>query len=370
MKLHAGARTCPDCRLLIVSKVLEDMQSPSRVARDFRVTTQTVHKWIRRYRKEGTAGLEDKSSAPHTVPRRQIQPGEDLHDAVMKLLHTPPSDHGYNRTTWRMRDIKAVLDQQGAVATLNNIRIEIKSAGLRWRQARIALTSKDPDYRAKLDAIKNVLANLSTEEAFFSIDELGPVAVKMRAGRSLQFPGQVRTVPQWQKSRGAFILTAALDLSKNQMIFFFSEHKNTDEMIRLVDQLRDRYTGYRKLYLSWDSAPWHSSARLQEHLLLMNERASQDQRPRLEILPLPTSAQFLNVIESVFSGMARAILHNSDYATLEDAQAAVTGYFQERNEAFRKDPRRAGRSIWGKERVSSSFSETNNCKDPRWMAER
>jgi hypothetical protein len=85
------------------------------------------------------------------------------------------------------------------------------------------------------------------------------------------------------------------------------------------------------------------------------------------VLPLPTRAQFLNVIESVFSGMARAVLHNSDYATLDDAKAAVTRYLDERNEAFLREPKRAGRTIWGKERVSSAFSETNNCKDPRWL---
>lgn len=60
------------------------------------------------------------------------------------------------------------------VATLNNIRFEIRNAGLRWKRARIALTSKDPDYCAKLDAIKRVLKCLSSDEAFFSIDELGP----------------------------------------------------------------------------------------------------------------------------------------------------------------------------------------------------
>jgi hypothetical protein len=266
-----------------------------------------------------------------------------------------------------MRDIKTVLDEQGAVATLDSIRVAIKSAGVRWKKARIALTSKDPDYRAKLDAIKVVLAGLSADEAFFSIDELGPIAVKMRAGRSLQLPGQVRTVPQWQKSRGAFILTAALDLANNQVIFFFSDRKNTDETIRLVDRLRNIYAGYRQLYLSWDAAPWHSSARLKEHLLLLNERASQDKRPMIGVLPLPRSAQFLNVIESVFSGMARAILHNSNYARLEDAQVAVTKYLEERNAAFRKNPKSAGRLIWGRERVPSSFSETNNCKDPRWV---
>jgi hypothetical protein len=32
--------------------------------------------------------------------------------------------------------------------------------------------------------------------------------------------------------------------------------------------------------------------------------------PVAELAPLPSSAQFLNVIESVFSGRARAIIHN------------------------------------------------------------
>ena len=367
MSLHANARTCPHCRLLIVESVLRDSKTANEVALQFKVSSRTVHKWIGRYRQAGTKGLLDKTSAPHSVPRRQMQPGKALHDEVMTLLHTPPSSHGFNRTTWRMQDIKATLDRQGTIATLNNIRAEIANAGLRWKQARIALTSKDPEYRAKLDAIKAVLASLSSDEAFFSIDELGPVAVKMRGGRSLQPQGQVSTVPQWQKSRGAFILTAALDLAKNQVTFFFSERKSTEEIILLVDRLREDYAFYRKLFLSWDSAPWHSSARLRQHVQALNDRAEFDRRPTFEVLPLPTSAQFLNVIESVFSGMARAILHNSDYTTLEDCKAAVTRYFADRNDAFIKDPKRAGKSIWGKERVSSAFSEANNCKDPKWM---
>jgi hypothetical protein len=269
-----------------------------------------------------------------------------------------------------MQDIKAVLEQKGAIATLNSIREVLRTAGVQWKQARVALTSKDPEYRVKLDAIKAVLASLATDEAFFSIDELGPVAVKMRGGRSLQLRGEVRVVPQWQKSRGALILTAALDLARNQLTFFFSSRKNTDELIRLIELLRESYSGYRILYLSWDCAPWHSSARLKERITVLNDASSYERRPRIEVLPLPTSAQFLNVIESVFSGMARAILHNSDYVTVEDAQAAISRYVKDRNEAFLREPKKAGRTIWGQERVSSAFSEMNNCKDPRWMGMR
>ncbi len=78
------------------------------------------------------------------------------------------------------------------------------------------------------------------------------------------------------------------------------------------------------------------------------------------------SEGWLNVIESVFTGMARAIIHNSDYRTVEGAQTAIVRYIDERNSAFRENPRRAGRSIWGKERTASEFLDTNNCKDVRY----
>ena len=40
MKLHANAQTCPHCRLLIVSRVM-DGQMPASVAQDFRVSIKT-----------------------------------------------------------------------------------------------------------------------------------------------------------------------------------------------------------------------------------------------------------------------------------------------------------------------------------------
>lgn len=336
------------------------------VARQFRVSVRTVVKWVKRYRREGGDGLKDKSSRPHRIPRQLLKPGKELHDAVMSVLHTPPRDCRFNRTTWRLRDLRGALAAKGAVASQSNIRRAIRDAGYQWRKARISLTSRDPEYRSKLDAIKAALAGLGPDEAFFSIDELGPVAVKMRGGLSLQGRNTVRTVPQWQKSRGAFILTAALGLSKNQITYFFSDAKNTEETIHLIEVLRRAYCGYRNVYLSWDAAPWHSSKGLQERIMFLNEWAAHDDAPVLRVLPLPTSAQFLNVIESVFSGLARAVLHNSDYGSLAEAKEAVSRYVDERNLAFRREPRRAGQSIWKTERVPSFFRESNNCKDLRY----
>ena len=265
-----------------------------------------------------------------------------------------------------MADLHSALRAQGVLTTQNSISAVIKQAGYQWKKARVTLTSADPLYREKVNAIQEVLSGLKDDEAFFSIDEFGPFAVKTRGGRALQPPGKVRHVPQWQKSKGSLIVTAALELSRNQVIHFYSDRKNSTEMCKLIDVLRRRYKTYRRLYLSWDAAPWHSSKELLERIEFLNGWAAHDQAPRIEIVPLPARAQFLNVIESVFSGMARAIIHNSDYASVVDARAAITRYLDDRNRSFTFAPRRAGRSIWGKERNPAAFALTNNCKDVRY----
>ena len=86
----------------------------------------------------------------------------------------------------------------------------------------------------------------------------------------------------------------------------------------------------------------------------------------MELAPLPSCAQFLNVIESVFSGMAKAIIHNSNYESVEECKDAIDRHFSERNKFFKETPKKAGNKIWGKEITKAKFKESNNCKDPRY----
>ncbi len=130
----------------------------------------------------------------------------------------------------------------------------------------------------------------------------------------------------------------------------------------MAETLVDEYKGARTLYLSWDAASWHMSKKLLAFVEAHN--AKSDGSPKLELVPLPASAQFLNVIESVFSGMARAIIHNSNYPSVGAASEAIDRYFEERNRHFAENPERAGNRIWGKERTPAAFDPSNNCKDP------
>jgi transposase len=321
--------------------------------------------FVRKYRDMFDSTGAKLVFAPQTKSNRKID-NEDLRRAVFSLLHEPPANHGINRTSWTMALLRQVLKENGTHVSTALIAKMIKAAGYKWRNAKIVLTSNDPTYKEKLARIRHILSSLQPDEAFFSIDEYGPFAIKAKPGRTLSAPGVRPTVPQWQKSRGCLIMTAALELSGNQVTHFYSAKKNTTEMIRMMDVLIDRYSDRRKLYLSWDAASWHISKQLFTRIDAHNSAVPSKGGPLIETAPLPARAQFLNVIESVFSGMARAIIHNSDYKSMDVAKAAIDRYFRDRNANFRQQPKRAGKKIWGSERERPVFSDANNCKDPRY----
>ncbi|MEF8719146.1 MAG: IS630 family transposase [Candidatus Accumulibacter necessarius] len=324
------------------------------------VSSSSVCRYLKTFHAGGAENLFQRKSCPHK------DNDEALKTAVFCLLHEPPSLSGLNRTTWKMADIKKVLKERGFPVCISVIRTIIKKAGFRWKTARVVLTSNDPDYREKLDYVHEVLANLKPDERFFSVDEYGPFSIKIRGGRVLVPPGKQPTVPQWQKSKGWIIMTAALELSTNKLTHFYSTAKNTVEMIRMAKVLTQEYRGTTKIYLSWDAASWHMSKQLLEFIEEHNLTAAKNALPLINLAPLPAGAQFLNVIESVFSGMARAIIHNSDYSSASEVMQAIDRYVSDRNSYFLANPKRAGKKIWGMERSKSEFDASNNCKDPEY----
>lgn len=329
------------------------------IAAALKIARTSCAKYVALHKEFGPDGLLQRSRSAN-----RKYDDSALKDAVFALFHEPPSNYDINRTTWRMEDFKVILAKNGHSACSAVLRKIFKDAGYRWRKAKVVLTSRDPEYSAKLSSIQNILASLTKSDAFFSIDEFGPFAVKIKGGRSLVGPGVEPVVPQWQKSKGCLIMTAALELSTNQVTHFYSKKKNTAEMIKLMDVLVSQYSDRKRIFLSWDAASWHISKELSLHIERHNGDNDSNRAPKVLIAPLPSGAQFLNVIESVFSGMARAIIHNSNYDSADDAKSAIDRYFSERNSKFMQPPVRAGKKIWGYERELPVFSPSSNCKDP------
>jgi transposase InsO family protein len=78
---HANAALTPRHRLRLARLIVEDGWPPGRAAEFFHVSWRTAAKWAQRYREEGPAGLNDRSSARHTQHAKTPTP------VVRKIVH-------------------------------------------------------------------------------------------------------------------------------------------------------------------------------------------------------------------------------------------------------------------------------------------
>jgi transposase len=327
---------------------------------------KTVIRWIDIYQTRGIRGFERS----YKVNERIANSVKEKTDNLIHLIQQSPKIYGLQRVSWTTTELAEVYAREyGVEMSQASVSKYLIKQGITFRRAREVLTSPDPMYKEKFLAIQTILENITENEKFFSIDEYGPFAVKPKGGKVLALPGVRPTFPQVKQSKGWFVMTAALELSKNQVTHFYSLKKDTAEMIKLIDLLISQYKDQNKLYLSWDAASWHASKILLAYIEELNSDAYRgiNETPLIVLAPLPSCAQFLNVIESVFSGMSKSIIKNSDYGSLEDCKYAIDQYFDKRNQYFKNNPKKAGDKIWGKERVKPVFDKANLCKDPgKW----
>jgi len=325
-------------------------------------SVKCILRWIDNFNREGIAGLID---APYTTNEFIVIKVQEKQNRLVKILQETPQIHGLNRASWKLEDLALVYQKiYGEYISDSCVSALLKKAGYGYRKSRERLTSPDPDFKLKLDNIKSILSRLKPTERFFSVDEYGHFSVNVKGGRSYAMKNDNRIVNTSQKSKGYLIVTAALELSSNQITHFYSRFKNTDEMIKLLHILLLEYKSNEKLFFSWDCASWHASKKLYKEIDLINTTAyrKKNRTPVVELAPLPASAQFLNIIESVFSGLAKSVIHNSDYDSIEACMTAIDRHFRERNLYFLRNPKRAGKKIWGNEVVNAEFKEVNNCK--------
>jgi transposase len=122
--------------LLILARLLGITISTLCLA--LKTSPATVCRHWEKFNDEGTEGLFRER------PRR-IRKGEDktIKAALISTIHSPPSDHNINRTSWKFEDICRCLSQQGVHVSKNLISKIIRRAGYKWSNAKMILPSND-----------------------------------------------------------------------------------------------------------------------------------------------------------------------------------------------------------------------------------
>ncbi len=68
--VHANARLTVHGRRLLVRRIRFDGRPVAHVAKEMGGSRQCAHRWVGRFDAQGWAGLADRSSRPHSAPRR------------------------------------------------------------------------------------------------------------------------------------------------------------------------------------------------------------------------------------------------------------------------------------------------------------
>ncbi|MCC0099359.1 IS481 family transposase [Streptomyces sp. NBC_00853] len=143
---HRNARLTVFGRRLLVERVASG-RPVAHVAAEMGISRATAHKWIRRWRAEGPAGLHDRSSRPRTTPHRTPADVEarvcDLRRArklgparIGPVLGLPASTvhriltrHGLSRLSWLDRPTGTVIRRYERDRPGELIHVDVKKLG-------------------------------------------------------------------------------------------------------------------------------------------------------------------------------------------------------------------------------------------------
>jgi len=111
---------------------------------------------VKRYKKKFHDGGVDKLFDTRKKSTK-ISDDPKIKETLISLIHTPPKEFGYNRTSWKLKLLRQELENKGYRISRNNVHLIVKKAGYRFWKAKEVLTSNDPKYREKVEAIHKIL---------------------------------------------------------------------------------------------------------------------------------------------------------------------------------------------------------------------
>jgi len=141
--MHGNAPLTPEGRLRLCRRI-EAGWTVAAAAESMNISRQCAHKWWRRYRDEGEAGLIDRSSRPHSCPHqtparverrivalrqsRKLGPARlaGIVNVPASTVHRVLVRHGMNRLRWMDRPTGRVIRRIDTVRCGELVHIDVK----------------------------------------------------------------------------------------------------------------------------------------------------------------------------------------------------------------------------------------------------
>jgi transposase len=176
VNIHKNAKTTPKMRALIVER-RQAGEAPRAIASAVGVSPVTVSKWLRRFRNEGVAGLQDRTSRPHRL-RTRITSEQTLKIETLRRARQPfwkiAREAGLSRATVaRIAKAKGLSRLSALDQRIEIIRYEKKQPGeMIHIDIKSSAASKGPDIASRetvLDRVRHAAARKAEKAGNISI---------------------------------------------------------------------------------------------------------------------------------------------------------------------------------------------------------
>jgi transposase len=153
-------------------------------------------------------------------------------------------------------------------------------------------------------------------------DEHGPISPIPHSGRGWARAGRPPRIPaNYRKNKGVRFFFGAYDVEKDQLNGLWYANKTGADVLHFCRWLRCRYKDKGRIYLIMDNLKAHFTEDIR------NWAKDND----VGLVPIPTYASWLNLIEAEFRHINEFVISNSDYHGHEEIERACSAYLRRRN---------------------------------------
>lgn len=288
-----------------------DGRENRQVARELRITDQTVCKWRERFRAAGLEGLADepRPGAPRKISDAQVEA------LITRTLESTPA-HG---THWSTRTIaQAVGLSQSAISRI------WRAFSLQPHRVETFKLSSDPFFVEKVRDIVGLYLNPPERALVLCVDEKSQVQALDRTRPVLP----LRTgVPARQTHdyirNGTTSLFAALDVATGKVIGSCHRRHRHQEFLRFLEQIDEAVPGDLAIHLVMDNYGTHKMPKVQRWFA---------RRPRYHVHFTPTSASWLNQVERFFGLLTDKRIRRGTFENVRQLESAIRDYLAHHNE--------------------------------------
>jgi transposase len=285
------------------------------IARRVGVSRPAVWRWQQRYGEAGVDGLLRDKTRP---PGKRPLPPATLAKVLALTCSEPPGE----ATHWTGRAMARAVG-----ISLRAVQRIWEANRLQPHRLRSFKRSNDPAFAEKATAIVGLYMSPPAHAVVLSIDEKSQIQALDRTQPGLPLkPGKAGTLTHDYKRNGTTTLFAALDILEGTVLGRCMQRHRHQEFIRFLNAIETAVPAGKLIHAIADNYAAHKHPKV---------RAWLASHPRWIFHFTPTSASWLNAVETFFSALTRRRLRRGVFRSIVDLQAAINRYIAEHN----NDPR-------------------------------